>query len=232
MKTRAGVLFISILVSLSSMAQDKNPDAFLSRVVSTFKNNDTASFVNLFIDYRQLKSLLLEAELRDEDKDTANNAWVLKSIAQYSEKQYREDIVNGRIKKFSDFRSKIVNKGISPSDLIFDSSRYEESIPKRFDKQRLFKGTIFLTTGKDVCRIPFMATWLETQKGWMDIYLMDFLKKGEELPHRDMSGKDTVSVQLDEIEEMEESPPPPPPPAASKRKTTTKSPARKTKVKT
>ena len=195
MKLRAGVLFISILISLASLTQEKNPDAFLYQVFTTIKNNDTSSFVNLFIDYQQMKSLMVETVLTK--KDTTNNSRVLEFNAGYSEKQYEEDVIKVTKKQFSAFRSKVVTKGIDPASLIFDSCRYEERIPERFENQRLFDGTIFLNYGEEACRIPFIANWLETQKGWISISLIDFLKKGEALPGRDsmVSVTDTVFVE-------------------------------------
>ena len=75
MRHVAVVFLISIYLSHSAAAQEKNTDALVCGLSQAIRNNDTATFLKLFITYSQFKSLVFESLVRDHD-----SAYALKSM--------------------------------------------------------------------------------------------------------------------------------------------------------
>jgi hypothetical protein len=225
MRRFAAACFISLLLSYSSTAQEKNTDAFVRTLCQAIRNNDTASFVKQFITYPQFQNMMLESLRKNHDSVQVSGI-----VASYSESQYRQDITRALREQFATFRNKLRSRGANPSEVVFVKGVYEETVPKDFPTQTYLVGTIFLKDNKEEYKTRFSTTWLQNQKGWFTISLGDVFKKDEAISERDSII--TVTDSVTKVEEVEE-PPPPPPPASpiSKKQAKTKSSARKTKVK-
>ena len=137
----------------------------------------------------------------------------------FSEKEYKEQVTDDVGKRFRKFMNTLGSKKIDYTGLNFVSCQYKEQVSKGFDDQMQFSGMIFVKDEKKDYKIPFIATWLETQRGWFGLYLRDILKKDEEESLKDSTVVKSVIVQKTEEEDV------PPPP--SKEKSAKKSSPRK-----
>ena len=202
-------LIVVLLISMafhSSFAQQKNADSLVYKVYEAIKKNDPLSFVELFANYKQFQSLLIESSKKN--SDTADQAMF---ILRFSEKDFNEQVRKRDEMHFRGFMNRIYSKGIDPTELKFAGCQYKESIPKGFGNQRAFNGILFVADEKGYYRIPFNVTWLGTQSAWFLMSLKDILGKDEreEIPVEDSLLSSTAIIQ--KVEEVEELPPPPPP---------------------
>ena len=137
MKKIVGSLSIAFLFLSTVCAQEKNADSLFYKVFDAIKNNDAASYIKLFVNYKQYQSLIMESAANSTD-----SAFFMQIALRYTQNDFEEQVIKSEEVAFRKFIGQLTLKRIDPAGLHFTGSQYEEKKAPMFKDQILVSGNI------------------------------------------------------------------------------------------